>query len=1269
MAGTGTPRVLFTENKGQWPTQVLYRALIPGGALFVERTAFTYVVTTGMGHHHHAPGEEHHPDGPKGHAWRVHFEDGEAQGHGASLPQPHYENYYLGNDTSRWAGHCGMFGEVLLQDVWPGIDIRLDGREGLKYDVIISPGADPALARLVYEGVDGLILMEGDLQVHTSIGMVVEKAPVAWSQVPSGRVDVSSAYRSIGDTLLFDLCSEYDPAWPLVIDPELSFSSYIGSSANNFGFTATYDGDGHLYGGGIVFQTGYPTTLGPFDPSFNGGTIDVGLTKFSPDGSALIWSTYYGGLGNEAPHSMVVNAANELYVMGTTSSSDLPVTAGCFDPNYSSNTSIDLGGLYGFDYASGCDIFVARFNEAGTALIGSTYVGGTGADGINIASALYYNYGDPFRGEITLDLAGNPIVATTTTSTNMPVTPGAPQPAHGGGTTDAFFFRMDPGLTTMLWATYFGGSGNDSGYGLQVSSTGDVYCTGGTTSPALSLNGAQNSFSGAVDGYITRYSPGGNTLLSGTFLGTPQYDQAYFVQLDVDDNVYVVGQTRGAYPITPGKYNVPGSSQFIHKFSTDLTTSMWSTRIGSGNGAEDISPSAFLVSDCRQIYFSGWGGSTNNHATPNSSSTFGLPTTSDAYQSTTDGNDFYLMVLEPEAEGLNYASFFGGNVAPEHVDGGTSRFDKDGKVYQAVCAGCQGQSDFPTTPGAWSNTNGSTGCNLAVMKFDLSTVVAIISIDGPDVVCAPAVVGFQSQSSGGDTYHWDLGDGSTSTEESPSHTYTSAGVYTVTLTVTDSHDCVIGATTTMQVTVMDDVVASIEPVEPICPGGEVQLVAMPPGNEYAWSPAIGLSATNVQSPTASPGTATTYQVVVSGLCGMDTAEVEVTYAEPELSMLPDVSICIGESTMLGASGGISYAWSPSETLDDPTSASPVATPAETTIYTVTVITSDGCEITGTVRVEVVPAVPAPVLEDLLICAGSSVQLHAPFADWYVWHPAPGLQETNIQSPTVSPSEPTTYIVECGNACGSMMDTVFVDLIEVQALAWPDTVICPGTSIRLHASGGATYSWQPPLQLDDATSQDPLCTPYEAMEYTVTVTDDHGCDAEAGLEVRVHPWPFVDAGPDIIADYGREVQLFATGAGSFQWSPYSLAWPADAPDPVTKPEESTLYTVVLVDENGCRATDEVWVILNGSFFVPNAFTPNGDGLNDLFGAWGKEIAEIEMYVFDRWGMQVFQSNDLDHRWDGRLDGRECPPDIYVWRVDLVERNGAARTVHGHVTLVR
>jgi gliding motility-associated-like protein len=1259
--------ITFTENRGQWPSQVLYRANVPGGAVFVERTSLTYVQFSGLDLHAH--GREVQELVPKGHAYRVHFVGGQANAHWGNVRQPHYENHFIGNDPAHWGVECGVFGEVLLKEVWPGLDILLNGGHGFKYDVVVAPGADAAQARFRFEGQSSLAVKNRELHVSLATGLVVEEAPVVFNLGPTGeRHIVEARYHLSGDQLSFDLPQGHDGSSVLVIDPVLTFASYSGSTADNFGFTATYDVAGHLYGGGIVFNTGYPTTLGVFDPSFNGGTVDVGISKWAPDGSSLMWSTYIGGNGSEAPHSLVVNSANELYVMGSTGSSNYPTTPGCFMGAFQGGPAITFTQGYGFAFNSGADIFLTHLNAAGSALIGSTYVGGSGTDGVN-QSVLAYNYGDSFRGEVALDPDENPVVATSTSSTNILVTTGAPQPVFGGASLDAYVFRMNPGLTTMLWATYCGGNGADSGHGVQFSSTGEVYVTGGTTSTNLPMVGGslQAANSGGTDGFIMRYSPNGATLLSATYLGTSAYDQSFFVQLNEDDEVYVVGQTAGNYPVSAGVYANPGSGLFIHKLTQNLATSLWSTRIGNGTTTQNMSPSAFLVSDCGQIYFSGWAGSTNAFGTPTSSTTNGMPTTPGAFQTTTDGSDFYLMVLEPNATGLNYATFFGGS-STEHVDGGTSRFDKSGKVYQAVCAGCNGS--FPTTPGAHATSNGNSNCNLGVFKFDLNIPVASIGISGPPVICFPQEVQFINNSVGGDTYVWSFGDGGSSTVFAPTHTYTEEGVFTVTMVMTDQFGCSQAAEASIQITSVPAPNATIAPIPTICPGGSIQLDASD-GLSWFWSPPIGLSSTTAQSPVASPSSTTTYSVIITSECGVDTAFVDVIIAQPTGSVQPDAEICLGSSTTLGASGGVDYAWTPTATLSDPTSATPVATPTDTTTYVVLITTADGCQISDSITVNVVFSLPEPSLSDTTICLGGSAHLVGPLAETHAWQAAPGISTLDVRDPVVSPSTSTWYVVLASNTCGGILDSALVIVHVVNPQAWPDTLICPGSPVSLNASGGTNYAWDPAAPLSDPQAPDPVAIVFDPTTFSVLVTDDLGCSGTASVTIGLLPPPTVTTGPGQTIDPGDVVLITGTGsgAGDYLWTPplglscdtCAITW--------ARPEQSTRYTVTFTAGNGCSATADVYIILNGSLFVPNTFTPNGDGVNDIFGAWGTELAEFRILVFDRWGLLIFESNDIERRWDGMYKGSPSPIDTYVWKVEALELSGTERKAIGHVNLVR
>jgi gliding motility-associated-like protein len=1272
----------FTENKGQWPEQVLYRALVPGGALFVERSAFTFVLSTGGAREHHP----HDADGAadheplRTHAYRVHFVNGRAQEALGSLDQGFYENYFLGNEPAQWGTGCRVFGEVLLKNVWPGIDLRIDGSQGIKYDLVVSPGADLRLIQLRYEGQDALVLKDGSLHVQLSNGTVVEHAPVSFVERHGITKEVASAYVLSGNTIGFHFCGRpgvrsgafcLQPGDRITIDPTLAFASYTGSSGDNFGFTATYDDAGHLYGGGIVFQTGYPVTTGVLQNDLAGGTIDIGLSKWTADGSQLVWSTYLGGNASETPHSLVVNDAEELFVMGASGSTDFPVTPGCYDATFNGGTAIDaflngwvgVSGGYGFGHPGGTDIILARFNATATALIGSTYIGGTGNDGLNNTAVLSNNYGDAFRGEVILDGNGAPIICTSTQSANAPTTPNATQAAFGG-VQDAYLFRMNPALTALDWATYHGGSTGDSGYGVQLDSNGEMFFSGGTVSGDLPLAGTPfiGAPAGTADGFVVRYNASGSVMVAGTRLGTAAYDQCYFIQLNATDEVFVVGQSMGDYPITPGKYANPNSLLFVHKLTHDLSTSLWSTRLGNGSTNAGFSPTAFLVSDCDQIYISGWGGLSG-------AGIQGMPLSADAFQSTTDGSDFHLMVLEAEATALNYGTYFGGALSNEHVDGGTSRFSKNGTVYQAVCAGCGSNDDFPTTPGAWSNSNNSFNCNLGVFKFSLGQPQAVIGIDGPSSICVNSTAQFINNSLGGTDFTWDFDDGSAgSTEEEPEHLFSTPGTYNVTMVLADNTGCGQPDTATVTVIVLPPPTATVEPAPALCPGGTTQLQASG-GSTYAWSPPTGLNATDVPDPWLTPTSSGSWTVVVGDVCGTDTAVVEVTLFGGGIELTNDTTICQGTQAPLEASGGVTYSWSPGNSLSDPDIANPVASPTETTTYVVTATTPENCVFQDSVTVNVFFALPEPALSDTIICLGDSIVLSTGIADSYVWQAALGIAPLNIQSPTFFPQLPTLFVVTMANTCGSVQDTVFIDVVSVEADAWPDALICPGIPVQLGASGGTDYSWSPSSGLDDPNSATPMATPTGSTTYSVVVSNELGCSDIAQVTVSLRPLPFVSAGPDMIIDFWEPVELYAEGNGTLSWSPTSGLDDPTSASPVARPEESTTYTVTVTDPDGCTASDMITIIVNGTLYVPNTFTPNGDGANDLFGAEGKDIATFRMMIFNRWGQEIWSTSSLSGRWDGTHNGVPSPIDTYVWKLEATELSGRTRDAIGHVNLVR
>lgn len=795
--------VNYIENGGQYPDEVLFMTPFAPGYMFVEQDGFTFSLYD----REQINALHGQPADPNQELIRRHSY--KQKWIGSSIPQTeavkkksHYVNFFLGSDKSAWRSGLGTYEEVFLKEFYQGIDMQLCQDFGnVKYNFIVHPGADPSFIQWSYDGVEKVRLENGMIEVMTSVGPMYEMKPFAFQIDKRGRKKpVPCAYEQSGDVMSFSFPDGYDPERALIIDPVLVFSSYSGSTADNWGYTATFDQEEFAYGGGIVSGAGYPLTNGAFDESF-GGAWDVGITKFTEDGTDLVYSTYLGGTDSDLPSSIVVDNSNRLIVLGFTGSSDFPTSDGAFMDTYQGGTNVTpLGGI---TFTGGTDLFLAKFSEDGTALDASSYVGGLFNDGIN--PGLANNYGDEFRSEVLTDSGGNIYVASTTNSTTFPVTAGVQQEDNNGGQ-DAVIFKMSPDLTTMEWGTYWGGTGNDSGYSLEINSADEVYVVGATLNSDLAIpaDGMEPNFGGGTDGYLVKFEEG--VVTAGTYIGTSGYDVSFFVELDTQENVWITGQTDGDWEMSDDVYGNDGAGQFIQKINPEITESLLSSAFGNGDGffsPINICPTAFLVDDCNRIFVSGWGGALNGFG-----DTQGMPTTPDAYQTTTDGSDFYIVVFEQDMSALLFGSYFGANVLSEHVDGGTSRFSPKGIIYQAVCAGCGSSDAFPTSDGAWSNTNNSTNCNLAVFKYDLEieSLVAVASISPEAQGCTPFTVEFSNSGSTGIENYWDFGDGNVSIEASPEHTYTEPGTYEVVYISIDPESCNLSDTTYLEVYVQDPLI-------------------------------------------------------------------------------------------------------------------------------------------------------------------------------------------------------------------------------------------------------------------------------------------------------------------------------------------------------------------------------------------------------------------------------------------------------------------------------
>ncbi|WP_341841275.1 PKD domain-containing protein [Chitinophaga caseinilytica] len=841
----------FIENKGQWDGAFVYRANLGGGNIFLRKNAIRMLFynpedmqrMVEANHGHPRSGDTtYNPDGGKfgtrsagaqqpgtgngavggggggyvpgkvrGHVYDITFLNANPDPViSPSKPSQENINYFIGNDPSRWKSGLSSYTTVGYENLYRNIDMQVYSESGqLKYDLIVRPGGDPSAIRMQYTGAQALALKKGNLHIQTSVGEIMELQPYAYQLIDNQRKKVNVQYKLKGNELSFSVSGRYDPQYPLVIDPVVVFATLTGSRADNWGFTATYDDAGNFYGGGIVFGPGYPVSPGAVDDAFNGGKYDIGITKFNPAGSRILYSTYIGGGGEDQPHSLFADGAGNLVISGRSNSGG----------SYPAPNTHGPGG--------GHDIVVTKLNANGTAIIGSIRIGGTGTDGANMQAnkvsgidGLLRNYGDDARSEVVLDGNGNIYIAGSTQSQDFLATAGVVQGTYGGGRQDAVVIKINPNCNAVIWATFLGGSQEDAAYVLAVNGSNSVYVAGGTASNNFpTRNGVFNSYrGGSCDGYITELSSDGRNIIASTFMGSDngKADQVYGIQLDRNSNVYVMGTTEGNWPIkqpagTPTFYN-DNSRQFITKLRPNLSDIIYSTTFGKAGPTPSISPVAFLVDRCENVYVSGWGGRLNGGF--NASNTRGLPITPDARQSRTDGDDFYFFVMKRDALGILYGTYFGGNGLAEHVDGGTSRFDRNGVIYQAICASCQldlpRRTRFPSTPGSYY-TGMTDLCNLGSLKiaFNLDGVRAgFTTQERKRNYCAPADITFIDTTNVNATaWIWNFGDGTPeirNTSPTMQHRYNNIGDYNVMLVKYDPASCNVYDTAYLPLRVRND---------------------------------------------------------------------------------------------------------------------------------------------------------------------------------------------------------------------------------------------------------------------------------------------------------------------------------------------------------------------------------------------------------------------------------------------------------------------------------
>lgn len=1202
----------FSENKGQWESVVKYKAQIKNGAFFLEQNQLTIVIKdqTAINRLIEFKNTSSYlpPTSPpidntvNTHAIQMEFLGANKFCElSPETPFSDYENYYLGDDPTKWVSRVYGYESVTYKELYQGIDLKVYSNDHrFKYDFIVAPNSDYKQIKVNYKGTNGLSISKGNLIVKTSITDIVELKPYAYQLIGDKEVAINCDFE-INDNSVNYKIGAYNPSLPLIIDPTLVFCTYSGSTADNWGYTATYDQLGNMYSGGSVFGTGYPTTIGAYQTTYGSGSCDISITKFNTSGNALIFSTYLGGNGSEVPNSLMTNNNNELYMLGTTGSANFPTTAGCYDNSFNGGTSYIL--TYVLQYPNGSDIVLTKFSADGTALLGSTYYGGAGIDGLNSVDTLKKNYADDVRGEIMIDGQSNVYVVSSTRSLDLPLSVGAFQPTFGGGLQDGLILKMNQNLTSIIWASYLGGSKNDACYSIQIDRENNIYVAGGTSSldfPTTPGVIHPTYLGGVSDGFISLINENGNSILASTYFGSSAYDQVYLTKTDRQTNVFVYGQTAatGNTLIQNAAWNMPNGGQFLTKLTRNLQSIVWSTAFGTGNGGPDISPTALLVDYCNNIYMSGWGGVQLNGF----GGTTGLPISTGAYQTTTDNHDYYFIVVKDDASALVYATYFGGPISKEHVDGGTSRFDKKGKIYQAVCAGCGSNDDFPVTPGVWSQTNNSLNCNMGVIKFDFDVPALIADFEIPSVVCAPYNVTFINNSSsatvGTTLWNWNFGDGTGSNIQNPTHLYTQSGQYDVRLIVSNSTSCNLADTMIKTIIVLSNTRDTLQEKQ-LCYGDFVQIGIPPSGNTsitYNWQPPTNLSSTIISNPIATPTTTTTYLLKISdGVC-TDTLTQIVNVYNIQIDAGNNQTVCRGDTANLNpttSGGATSFYWSTNSNFTpilNTNTSIPTYRPVinQTATYYVKA-QNDYCESIDSVTITMSYA-DISALTPYTMCYGDTITLQATNLNPsnpvnYQWTPASFVVSgISTSTPLVNPSDTTTFIVTGTNSNGCKdTSTVRVNVIHIASQTTTTNMQCYGTcngQINLLPSAGQspyTYSWShnPALSGSSATN---LC----AGNYTATITDQNNCKlmvTQTILQPDSMTIHYIDTTHVVCNGICSGMARINVTGGT---TPYQYAWVNGSTNDSIHAVCAGNYTFTVTDFNQCTKTGFIQIMDTSSF---------------------------------------------------------------------------------------
>jgi hypothetical protein len=604
---------------------------------------------------------------------------------------PGTSNYFIGNDPAKWRTGIASYGKVKYAAIYPGVDLVYYGNRGrLEYDFVIAPAADPGMIAMLLDG-QLRLGARGDLVVGTNAGNVSFQKPVAYQNTRTMRrrpVEVEYVLTS-GNRVSFRV-GAYDRTAPLVIDPILSYSTYLGGSGSEIPNGMAVDGAGNVYLTGETPSTDFPT-VSP-EQAGNAGGYDVFVTKINAAGTGIVYSTYLGGSSSDQGFDVAVDAAGSAYVAGTTFSSNFPTVNAI-------QTALE----------GACDAFVAKLSPSGSVLQYSTYLGGSSSD---------------FGLAVAVDMSGSAYVVGQTLSTNFPTAnPIQPVNLGGGSYYGGFVSKLSATGSSLIYSTYLNGSLGGYPQAIAVDASANAYVTGTTGSADFpTVNPIQPSLAGGNDAFLSKISAAGSALVYSTYLGGTGSDIGTGIAVDASGNAYVSGYTASSdFPTKRALQPTYGGNgdAFVAKINSAGTALVYSTYLGgSGQEVPNNYPKSIAVDQFGNAYVAG------------STYSADFPTVNPTQAANAGGSDAFVAKLNAAGSALLYSSYLGGSANEDYSGNGSHvGVDTAGNIY---VYGASFSTDFPTmNPIQAANAGGSdafltkigSGASLSKAKLTFPTQV------------------------------------------------------------------------------------------------------------------------------------------------------------------------------------------------------------------------------------------------------------------------------------------------------------------------------------------------------------------------------------------------------------------------------------------------------------------------------------------------------------------------------------------------------------------